>query len=463
MDLSSSAINEFKYKIFEIGIWTAYEIKVALLRLKIDDSWKIGVLHTKLLESENKLHQVLYDHECLRLIREVRDISTLDSFLTDLAKQKLLSFNKQKASFEFISSSFKLEFKNRQYMRSTYLIDNPCYLLEKGPTREQVFRNIEDKLRLKLPRHRCPKEGLKEACKSILNINLGGAYSPHIHVYAPIFLKLKTTEIKNGRIYVFLYSHKRIEKHEVKVNLHSKDEFGGETYDEQLRDFKSKKRDRDVIFSSCTLQRNDRTQDVKIVLYYDKIEFPLEEYFRPLRVEPIPILGAAQIQRKKQAIKETYNAAKNEANKNKKGKMFENVISDLLELVPGLKKVGKNINSGIEEIDLQVQNDSCLGIWKEFDRLIFVECKNWSDRVGSNEIRNFEGKLRNFWLHAGLFIAIKGFTGKNGEKGAIGQNRIRFKQEGFKIILLDGNDLDKILSSRDTSEIVNEKWLNLFR
>lgn len=177
----------------------------------------------------------------------------------------------------------------------------------------------------------------------------------------------------------------------------------------------------------------------------------------------MPILDAVEIQRRKQVLKEKYNTAKNEVDNYIKGKLFENVISDLLELVPGLKIVGRNVNSGIEEIDLMFQNDSSLRIWKEFDRMIFVECKNWSESVGSNEIRNFEGKLRNFWLHAGIFVAINGFTGRRGESGAIGQNRIRFKQEGFKIILLNGNDLNEILRSQDTSEKVNEKWLNLYR
>jgi hypothetical protein len=379
LDLSSSIVDQFKRKIFEIGIWTAYEIKVCLLRLKAEDTWKIGVLHAKLLDSENKSYQVLYDHECLKLIREVRDISTLDTLLNHVAKEELLSFDKQKASFEFVSSSFNLGFKNRQYMRTTYLIDNPSYLLERGHTQETVFRDIEDTLRLKLTRHRYPKESLNEACKSILNINLGGAYSPHICVYAPIFLKLQATEIKNRKISVYLYSHKRIEKDEVKVNLHGKDDVGEGTFDKQLTGFKSKKRAHDIIYSSSTLQGNGRTQDLKLVLYYDKIEYPLEEFFRPLRLEPSPILDAAEIQRKKQVLKGKYNAAKNEANNYVKGKLLENVISDVLQLVPGLKIVGRNVNSGIEEIDLQVQNDSSLRIWKEFDRIIFVECKNWSD------------------------------------------------------------------------------------
>jgi hypothetical protein len=66
-------------------------------------------------------------------------------------------------------------------------------------------------------------------------------------------------------------------------------------------------------------------------------------------------------------------------------------------------------------------------------------------------------------LHAGIFVAIKGFTGKDRQNGAVGQNKLRFKQEGFKIILLDGRDLIDILNCGDISEKINEKWLSLFQ
>jgi hypothetical protein len=66
-------------------------------------------------------------------------------------------------------------------------------------------------------------------------------------------------------------------------------------------------------------------------------------------------------------------------------------------------------------------------------------------------------------LHAGIFVAINGFTGVDRENEAVGQSRLRFKQEGFKMIFLDGNDLNDILNCQDISEKINEKWLSLFQ
>ena len=69
-------VNEFITKINEIGIWSNYEVKVSLLKDVPSADWKIGSFHIKLLDCENISYQILYNHECLKLIREVRHIST---------------------------------------------------------------------------------------------------------------------------------------------------------------------------------------------------------------------------------------------------------------------------------------------------------------------------------------------------------------------------------------------------
>jgi len=56
-------------------------------------------------------------------------------------------------------------------------------------------------------------------------------------------------------------------------------------------------------------------------------------------------------------------------------------------------------------------------IWADFDGMIFVECKNWSRRVGADEIRNFKGKLENNGIHAGILVAVNGVMGE-GSNGA---------------------------------------------
>jgi Restriction endonuclease len=151
------------------------------------------------------------------------------------------------------------------------------------------------------------------------------------------------------------------------------------------------------------------------------------------------------------------------SDKNKKGDLFENVISELLSTVDGLRVVERNIDSGIEEIDLKVLNNNESGIWNQFERIIFIECKNWSSSVDSQEIRNFEGKMRNYFLHSGIFFSVNGFTGRNYKEGAFGQIKLRLNHEGFMIIPLDGTDLEEVFGTSDLSTKINEKWTDLIQ
>ena len=79
-----------------------------------------------------------------------------------------------------------------------------------------------------------------------------------------------------------------------------------------------------------------------------------------------------------------------------------------------------------------------------------------SKRVHSNEIRNFEGKIRNYFLHSGIFFAINGFKGRNYKEGALGQIRLRLEREGFMISPLDGADLEHVFRTLDLS--AKNKW-----
>jgi hypothetical protein len=160
----------------------------------------------------------------------------LGTLLKEIAAGKSLFFDNEEASLEFIPGNFRLGFKDREHMLTTYFIDNACFLLEKEsiPIQEVKFREIEDALRKKLPRHNQPKEGLKEACKSILKVNLGGGFSPILQVYAPIFLKLHKIDVQKGKVFVYLYCHRLIKKSEVKVNLYGCENRGEGTLDEQV-------------------------------------------------------------------------------------------------------------------------------------------------------------------------------------------------------------------------------------
>ena len=57
-----------------------------------------------------------------------------------------------------------------------------------------------------------------------------------------------------------------------------------------------------------------------------------------------------------------YYKAKAESDRNIKGDLFEDVISELITTVHGLRVYEKDSDSGIEEIDLKVLNNNKSGI-----------------------------------------------------------------------------------------------------
>jgi len=174
----------------------------------------------------------------------------------------------------------------------------------------------------------------------------------------------------------------------------------------------------------------------------------------------VPILERGQEQQKKK-IAEKYERSKAEPNRNLKGRLLEEVIKEIVHLVPNLRVVGSRINDQVEEIDLQVRNHNREHVWDDFDSMIFIECKNWSKAVGADEIRSFKVKLEQSKLHSGIFVAVKVITGGS-ESGASGVIR-RFLQDGYRIVILDDNDLKDIIRCRDVSEKVDEKFVKLYQ
>lgn len=164
----------------------------------------------------------------------------------------------------------------------------------------------------------------------------------------------------------------------------------------------------------------------------------------------------------KKPIEEKYRKALAISDSNLKGKLLEEVVKEIIELVPGLSVLdGARIDTGIEEIDLEVRNHNREYVWADFEGMIFVECKNWSKAVGSDEIDHFKATMGRHQIHAGILVAVNGTTG-SGLDAASGAIKM-YLQEGFKIIIVDGEDLEDIFKCVDVSDKIEEKYRKLYR
>jgi ActR/RegA family two-component response regulator len=151
-------------------------------------------------------------------------------------------------------------------------------------------------------------------------------------------------------------------------------------------------------------------------------------------------------------ILSTWAAAQVERDKNKKGALLEQLVNLLLKSVPGMRRLWTRVRNEIEEIDLLVQNDSTDPFWQKESPYLLVECKNWSGRVGTKEVRDLWAKMEGHHKRCrlALFVAAGGFAESLRTLQATQAHDERM------VILIGPNDLDELVRSRDRNAFLKE-------
>lgn len=94
------------------------------------------------------------------------------------------------------------------------------------------------------------------------------------------------------------------------------------------------------------------------------------------------------------------------------------------------------------DYDLVIHNTS--NIFTEFGNYILVECKDWKDPVGYPEIAKFLHKLHSRKCNLGIIVAMSNVV----EKDFNTTLRRTFDQDNIAVIVLDKDDLTKILAKQ---------------
>jgi hypothetical protein len=136
-------------------------------------------------------------------------------------------------------------------------------------------------------------------------------------------------------------------------------------------------------------------------------------------------------------------------NKQKK-ETLEDLIRFMFNSITGLQVRHMNVRTATEEIDIMVSNESKSMFWSRLGNPIFVECKNWSEKIEAKHLRDFIGKLKAQNVTTGFFISKMGVT--KGFEALIRES----KQEGVGIITLTGNDLEEIAQGKNPTNKIQE-------
>ena len=135
-----------------------------------------------------------------------------------------------------------------------------------------------------------------------------------------------------------------------------------------------------------------------------------------------------------------------------RGRALEDLVEMLFTDNGTLQVSSKRVSTDDEEIDLVIRNNIVRPFWQAFTSpLLFVECKNWTTRVGTSAIRDFEGKIRNHGklVSLGFFVSLNGYTSQ------VASEMKRLGRDTYHIVLLQRADLEEYLAS--TQDFFN--WL----
>src|SRR5262249_34129433 len=92
-------------------------------------------------------------------------------------------------------------------------------------------------------------------------------------------------------------------------------------------------------------------------------------------------------------LRTMWMQVRTEADRNRKGKLLEELVKLLFLATPGFGPVTTRLKSRPQEIDIKVDNRSEDRIWKDEGPYLLGECKNWSSKCGANEVRSFRAKF----------------------------------------------------------------------
>lgn len=145
------------------------------------------------------------------------------------------------------------------------------------------------------------------------------------------------------------------------------------------------------------------------------------------------------------------------------GRALEDLICYVMALVPGVAITHRNeLNAfDTEEIDVAVWNDGAADGLFFVPNIILVECKNWSNAVGSNEVNWFDTKLRNRGLTFGILVATRGITGQAADLTAAHAIVAGALREGRRLVVITTDEIVAMANTDDLVRLIKRKLCDL--
>jgi len=152
------------------------------------------------------------------------------------------------------------------------------------------------------------------------------------------------------------------------------------------------------------------------------------------------------------AIRETWSAVQAEKDPHRKGLLLERLVALVLKTIPGFDRLDTRLRNLVEEIDVLVQNGSADPFWQKESPYILVECKHWSKRVGTKELRDLWGKMEGRYNRCRLALLIA----PGGISDTVRNLQLQKSEKDMLVVLVGANELDDLVRRKDRNEALKE-------
>lgn len=146
-----------------------------------------------------------------------------------------------------------------------------------------------------------------------------------------------------------------------------------------------------------------------------------------------------------------------------KGRALEDLMSYVFSKIPGVTKVRRNQLNAFqtEEVDIAIWNDKQSNGLSFLPHILLIECKNWSNPVGSQEVSYFAARLRQRGCDHGILIAANGITGN-----PVDLTRAHFELatalgNGIRIMVITRQELEELTTTSEFARLLQEKLCDL--
>jgi hypothetical protein len=146
-----------------------------------------------------------------------------------------------------------------------------------------------------------------------------------------------------------------------------------------------------------------------------------------------------------------------------KGRALEDFICYFFPLVPGVKVVTRNALNTFrtEEVDVALWNEKHKYGFYFLPHLLLVECKNWSQPCGSQEVSYFVSRLQQRGCDHGILLAAAGITG-----AAEDLTRAHFEiatalARNIRVIVLTTADIAGVHDTQEIVDLMKQKLCQL--